>query len=201
MPPATLSLEPLDEANLSTFAALLSGRGFGGCFCAVWTAHGSDWAQRCANPAKPNLEETTRRVLAGEHVGFLVWAAGEGSRRLVAWTGAGPKRGFPLLATKLGSRLSPTSAEVWSIGCLAIASEERGQGLSLGVVQALAQEAARQGASAIEAYPTDPWDEPRSYRGARSTFARAGFQVVARDPDGGSQILLMRLELTGAPLS
>ncbi|MBL4847963.1 MAG: GNAT family N-acetyltransferase [Planctomycetes bacterium] len=196
MPSPSLTLQALSEATLPLFGALLAERGFGGCFCAVWTAHGSDWAQRCSNPAKPNLDETTRRVLAGEHVGFLVWEGEESTRRLVAWTGAGPKTGFPLMARKLGSRLTPTSHEVWSIGCLAIASKHRGQGLSKRVVLALVDEATRHGASALEAYPTDPWDEPRSYRGAQSTFAEVGFQVVARDPDEDAEILVMRLELS-----
>jgi GNAT superfamily N-acetyltransferase len=194
----TLTLEPLSEATLPLFGGLLSQSGFGGCFCAVWTAHGSDWGQRCSNPAKPNFDETTRRVREGEHVGFLVWAldpADPNSRRLVAWTGAGPKSGFPLMATKLGSRLSPMTPHVWSIGCLAIATEHRGSGLSERVVQAVVEEASRGGAVAVEAYPTDPWDEPRSYRGAQSTFARAGFSVVARDPDEEAEILVMRLDL------
>ena len=57
-------------------------------------------------------------------------------------------------------------------------------------------EAAREvAAPAIEAYPTDPWDEPRSYRGALSTYRALGFREIDREPDGDSAILLMELEL------
>ena len=128
---------------------------------------------------------------AGEHVGFLVH---EGSE-LVAWTGAGPKSGFPFLATKLASRLTPAEAGTWSLGCLAIRSERRGQGLSRRIVQAVIAEARRGGASVLEAYPTKPWDEARSYRGALGTFEGLGFSRAGSEPDGESELLLMRLEL------
>lgn len=186
-----LRLVPLAPAGLSDFAEFLGGSDFGGCFCAVWTAFGADWSERCADPRRPNLETTAARVQSGHHVGYLVY---EGSD-LVAWTGAGPKPSFPLLATKLGSRLSPQSPDVWSLGCIAIAASARARGLSARVVQAVIAQAQRAGAQALEAYPTDPWDEARSYRGAASTYAAQGFQVVARDPEGEGAILLMRLPL------
>jgi GNAT superfamily N-acetyltransferase len=188
---ALIQLEPLGPRSLPQFADLLGGDGFGGCFCAVWTAFADDWSQRCGDPARPNLQETTRRVLAGEHVGYLVT---EGDH-LVAWTGSGPKTSFPLLATKLGSRLSPMADAVWSVGCVAIGPRHRGCGLSMRVVQAVIEQAKRAGAEAVEAYPTLPWDEPRSYRGAHTTFEKLGFQTVGRDQDGAAEILLMRLDL------
>lgn len=190
-----LRLVALTPERLATFGEFLGRSDFGGCFCAVWTAFGADWSARCADPARPNLETTSERVRAGHHVGFLVYEGQE----LVAWTGAGPKASFPLLETKLGSRLSPMSPEVWSLGCVAIAATARGRGLSERVIEAVVAAAREAGAAALEAYPTDPWDEPRSYRGAASTYARLRFEEVGRDPDGESAILLMRRDLGRTP--
>jgi len=183
-----LRLVALTPETLAEFGELLGSQEFGGCFCAVWTAFGEDWSARCADPARPNLETTSDRVHQGHHVGYLVYQGQE----LVAWTGAGPKLGFPLLETKLGSRLSPMSSETWSLSCVAIAASARGRGLSEEVVEAVIAEARGAGAKSLEAYPTDPWDEPRSYRGAASTYARLGFEVLGRDPEGEGAILLMR---------
>ncbi|MEZ6184357.1 MAG: GNAT family N-acetyltransferase [Planctomycetota bacterium] len=184
----SLDLEPLTAATLPAFRELLGGAAFGGCFCAVWTAHGPDWAARCADPAQPNYRVTAERVRAGEHVGFLVREAG----RVVAWCGAGPKPCFPALGTRLGARLTPSSDAVWAIGCLALSEGFRGQGNAARVIEAVVARAREAGAAAIEAYPTDPWDEPRSYRGALTTYLRLGFAEVARERDDSASLVVVR---------
>jgi GNAT superfamily N-acetyltransferase len=186
-----LSLEPLVADQLDTFRDFLGRDDFGGCFCAVWTAFGDDWVPRCRDSAQPNFHETKRRVLEGQHVGFLVLDETEP----VAWTGSGPKSGFPLLATKLASRLTGVTGDVWSVACIAIRADRRGSGLSRRIVELLIDRARDAGATAMEAYPTRPWDEPRSYRGSETTFEKFGFQVEGSERDGESEILLMRLEL------
>ncbi len=201
----TLTLEALGRDRFEAFADLLGREDFGGCFCAVWTAFGDDWGARCADPARPNLAETRRRVEAGDHVGFLVRDAGAPTKGAdgqlvasepIAWTGSGPRSAFPLLESRKGARLSPQADDVWCIGCIAIRADRRGGGLSARIVEAVIDEARRAGARAVEAYPTRPWDEPRSYRGALSTFERAGFQVIGSEPDGESEVLLLRRSLT-----
>lgn len=184
-----IELVALDVDGLPAFAALLGRPDFGGCFCAVWTAFrdGSDWQRRCADGARPNLEETRSRVERGEHVGFLVRRGGA----LVGWTGAGRKSSFPALATRLGARLTPATDDVWSIGCIALPAEQRGQGLAADVVRAVIALARSDGGRAVEAYPTRPWDEPRSYRGAESTYRRLGFVETGAESDGSSEILLL----------
>jgi GNAT superfamily N-acetyltransferase len=161
-----LHLERLTPNGIDIFAELLGGAEFGGCFCAVWTAHGPDWVRRCGDPARPNLEVARRRVDAGEHVGFL--------------------------ATKLGSRLSPADADIWSIGCIAVRQDRRGTALPQKIVAAVAELARNAGARALEAYPTRPWDEPRSYRGSHRMYEQLGFQERGAERDGATEILLMR---------
>ena len=60
----------------------------------------------------------------------------------------------------------------------------------------MAETARRAGARWLEACPVEPWDEPRSYRGAASTYRRLGFVEVLREPVGdGLEALLLELDL------
>jgi ribosomal protein S18 acetylase RimI-like enzyme len=138
-----LRFEPLTDANLGVYRALLGSSDFGGCFCAVWTSHGPDWESRCGDPAQPNYAITERDVLDGRRAGYLVY---EGDA-LVGWTGSGPKPGFPLLASRLGSRLTRSTADIWSIGCIALAAAHRARGLSDRVVDACVELARSRGAA------------------------------------------------------
>lgn len=183
-----LSLHALTLKNLEVFRDLLGSTDFGGCFCAVWTSYGADWEARCSDQAQPNFFNTSERVKAGEHIGYLVYE----DDQLVGWSGAGPKTGFPLLKTKLGSRLSEVSNSVWSIGCIAIKSEHRGRKLADQIVATIVDKAFKSGAIAVEAYPVRPFHEPRVYRGTQGLYERAGFNEIGFDQDGEYQILLMR---------
>jgi GNAT superfamily N-acetyltransferase len=176
---------------LETFRTLLGSSDFGGCFCAVWTSFDETWLTRCLDPAQPNFDITCRNVMAGRHVGFFIYA----DEILIGWTGSGPKTAFPLMQQRLGSRLSPFNENTWSIGCIALKAAYRGRGLLTAVIQAVIKEARQAKAHIIEAYPTDPWDEPRSYRGALSIYKRLGFQTVTSEPDDNSDMLLLQLVL------
>lgn len=187
-----VTLEPLTAARLPEFEALLGGSEFGGCFCAVWTSFGEDWGARCADPARPNLLATTRDLGSGRRVGYFV----REGREVVAWTGSGPKTEFPLLATKLGSRLTPSAATTWSVGCLAVRAAHRGRGLPAAIVAAVLDEARRAGAVCVEAYPVRPFHEPRVYRGTVGVFERAGFVELGAERDGPHEIVVMRRGLT-----
>ncbi len=186
-----LRLQALSLDNFESFARLLGGSEFGGCFCAVWRSFDKDWVSRCQDPDKPNLELTRRNVEQGHHIGYLVFD-GDG---LVGWTGSGPKVEFPLLRQKLASRLSPSEPGVWSLGCIAIKEQARGRGYSGRVASSVIELARQSGARRIESYPTRPWDEPRSYRGSWRMYQRLGFEVLGEEPDGESDILLMSLSL------
>ena len=186
-----LTLQPLTSEKLDVFKALLGSKDFGGCFCAVWTSHSDDWISRCTDQTQPNFFITKRNVDEGRHVGFLVYRGTD----LVGWTGSGPKTDFPFLKTKLGSRLSSFSSELWSVGCLAIAESYRGNGLADLVVQAVAEEARAKGAISLEAYPTRPFHEPRLFRGTYQLYKRLGFVETGAEKDDDYEIVLMNLPL------
>lgn len=191
-----LSLRSPTAADLPAFRSLLGGAGFGGCFCAVWSSHDETWAERCGDPAQPNYRITSERIRAGRHVGYLVYRGAD----LVGWTGSGPKPAFPLLRDKLGSRLTRSDDDtIWSIGCIAIAPAWRGTGLAEAVIRAVVAEARARGARTLEAYPTRPWDEARSYRGSERQYERLGFRLRASERDGATEILSMELALGEPP--
>jgi GNAT superfamily N-acetyltransferase len=147
-----VEIRHLTPEKLDVFKDLLGSKDFGGCFCAVWTSYSDDWVRRCKDQTQPNFLITKRNVEEGRHVGVLVYRGTD----LVGWTGSGPKTDFPFLKTKLGSRLSIFSSEIWSVGCLAIADSYRGNGLADFIIQAVAEEARAKGATHLEAYPTRP---------------------------------------------
>lgn len=186
-----LKLQPLATDNLDVFKELLGSSDFGGCFCAVWTSFGDDWIDRCKDKAQPNFLITKKNVEAGKHVGFLIYHGND----LIGWTGSGPKTDFPFLKTKLGSRLSNFSSEIWSVGCLAVKGTHRGQGMSDIIVKTVAEEASRRGAVALEAYPTRPFHEPRVFRGTYHLYKRLGFFEVGAEKDGDYEIVLVSLPL------
>ncbi len=188
---AELRLEALSESTLNDFKTLLGSTDFGGCFCAVWTSFGPDWPQRCNDPTQPNYFITEKNIQAGRHVGYLVFE----DDNLVGWTGSGPKTAFPQLQTKLGSRLSDFSKEIWSIGCLAVAVKFRGRNLAESIAKAVISEARHQGAHFIEAYPVRPFHEPRIFRGSYSMYQRLGFCEIGCEKDGEFDLPLMQLTI------
>lgn len=73
------------------------------------------WEQRRKDPSLPNLSFAKNAVAHRVHWGFLAFD----ENGFAGWTAPGPKTQFPLLKTKLGSRTTPFSSEIWSIGCIA----------------------------------------------------------------------------------
>ncbi|HBL17964.1 MAG: hypothetical protein A2X36_06605 [Elusimicrobia bacterium GWA2_69_24] len=174
-----LKLNRLDPRRFADFERILSGKEFGGCFCAVWTSHDAGWEDRCRNHPEENLAHTRSRVAAGDHVGYLAYREADGA--VVGWTAAGPKTAFPLLKQLPGSRLGPCDESVWAIGCLAVPFEHRGRGYARDMVKLLIEEARLAGAKTLEAYPAEPESEEDSYRAGRGMLEALGFVVVDRE--------------------
>jgi GNAT superfamily N-acetyltransferase len=184
----TIRLERLAVERLDLFKDLLGSSDFGGCFCAFWTSYGPDWEARCSNAKQPNYAVTAADLKGGRHVGYFAYDG----EKLIGWTGAGPKTSFPLLESKLGSRLSDFSPKTWSIGCIAIKSAFRGRGYPDKVVSAVIDLAVKSGAKAVEAYPVRPFHEPRVYRGTEGLYRRIGFEEISAEMDGDHSVLLMQ---------
>jgi GNAT superfamily N-acetyltransferase len=70
---------------------------------------------------------------------------------------------------------------VWSLSCLYVRIGSRRRGVSTALIREALRVAKRAKAAALEAYPFDAAVSPSSTStGYASTFARAGFKVVAR---------------------
>ena len=186
-----MQLKELNRTNFDSFSKLLSGSEFGGCFCAVWRSFDETWSKRCQDSSKPNLSLSKSFVENGFHLGYLVLE----NEELIGWTGSGPKTEFPLLETKLASRLTPFTSNIWSLGCIAVKQSSRGKSKSEEIILATIKKAKEHDALWIEAYPIDPWDEPRSYRGSIKQFERLGLERYGAEIDGDSKVVCMRMKL------
>lgn len=193
-----LRLSLLDKRRIQDFEHLLSGKEFGGCYCAAWTNYDQTWDERCKTRPQENFEHTRNRVVARQHVGYLVIRDSDGA--IVAWTGSGPKASFPRLKELAGSRATAAEEGIWSIGCLAIGRSYRGLGYSRQIVEALVEEARRAGARVIEAYPVEPAGDDNAYRGSKALYEALGFTVAGQEQEGSCSCLRMEKSLS-APAS
>ena len=189
-----LRLAALDKRRIQDFEHLLSGKEFGGCYCAVWTNFDEGWDQRCKERPQENLEHTRAKVFARKHVGFLVIRDSDGA--VVGWTGSGPKTAFPRLKDRPGSRTGPFEDAVWAVGCLAIARSYRGLGYARQIVEGVIEEARRAGARVVEGYPVEPEADDHAYRGTRKLYEALGFTVAGQEPEGTGSVLRMEKTLT-----
>lgn len=73
---------------------------------------------------------------------------------------------------------------VWSISCLFIAKPHRRAGVSVGLLKAATDYAAKHGAKLVEGYPIEPDSgtipDAFAWTGLASAFRKAGFSEVAR---------------------
>jgi GNAT superfamily N-acetyltransferase len=98
----------------------------------------------------------------------------------VGWCQLTPRDALPWLDRTWRLRRVDNLA-VWSLSCFYVRIGYRRQGVTAALIAAALQRAKRAKAAALEAYPLDANESPSaSGTGYRSTFARAGFKIVAR---------------------
>ena len=191
MPRATaprLEIVPLTPARWADFEELFGPRGAcGGCWCMAMRLPKADYEHGKSGGNKRRMKA---RVAKGPPPGVLGYLGKEA----VAWCAIGPREEFDALAR---SRIFKPVDErpVWSIACLFLRKDARGQGLMSEMARGAAAWAKRQGASLVEAYPTErPKHQPGVFlwTGVASGFARAGFEEVARRSKSRP---IMRLEV------
>jgi len=118
-------------------------------------------------------------VKSGEIPGILGYLG----KRPIAWCALAPRQQYLSLAR---SRvLKPVDDKsVWSISCLFILKPYRRQGISIPLLQAAVEFAAKQGARIVEGYPIEPATErmpdPFVWTGIVSAFTKAGFKEAER---------------------
>ena len=98
----------------------------------------------------------------------------------VGWCQVTPRDAVPWL-DRLWQLKRVDDAPVWSLSCLYVRKKYRRHGITSHLIAAALEAARRANAPALEAYPFDADVSPSaSGSGYASTFARAGFRVVAR---------------------
>jgi GNAT superfamily N-acetyltransferase len=135
-----------------------------------------------ANKGEKNRRAMKRLVERGPPPGLLAYRDDD-DRGPIAWIAVAPRSEYRLLA---GSRiLAPIDDQpVWSIACLFLRKDARGQGLSSKLIAAAADYARARGATIVEGYPQEPRKSPMpavfAWTGFASSFRDAGFVEVAR---------------------
>jgi GNAT superfamily N-acetyltransferase len=169
-----MTVLPLAPELWPAFEKLFGSHGASnGCWCMYWRI-GSAYRNR---PREMNRLAFHNIVDKGPPPGLLAFHG----NRPVGWCQLTARADLPWLnRTKA---LQPVDDRpVWSVSCFYVDAGFRRQGVMKVLIQAAVQEAKRQGAPALEAYPIDtvqPNSSRNVFTGTAVAFARAGFKVVA----------------------
>src|SRR5688572_16223482 len=142
------------------------------CWCMYWRI-GNDYRKR---PREANQAALCELVKRGPPPGLLAFDG----ELAVGWCQLTPRAALPWLDRTW--RLNRVDdLPVWSLSCFYIRKGYRKRGVTSALIAAAVEAARQAGASALEAYPLDgDLTSSASDTGYASTFARAGFKVVAR---------------------
>jgi len=147
-----------------------------GCWCMYWRI-GSLYRQRPRDENKRALKQIVKR---GPPPGLLAFDG----ERAVGWCQLTSRDDLPWL-DRWQAFARVDDVPVWSISCFYVRRSYRKQGVTTALIKAALEVAKRAGAPAVEAYPCDAKAPTSSdYTGFASTFARAGFEEVARRKPG-----------------
>lgn len=183
------TIRPLTAESWSALEALFGAAGASnGCWCMYWRL-GRGYRDR---PREDNQRDLRLLAGSGQSPGLLAFSA-DGTA--VGWCSLAPRLDLDWLAH--ARYLAPVDdLPVWSVPCFYVGRAHRGQGVTDALLDVAAGVAAATGAPALEGYPVDtdvPGHTRNAFTGTAATFARHGFQVVARrKPDRP----IMRLTLT-----
>ena len=182
-----LTIRPLTVEQWPALEDLFGRAGASnGCWCMYWRI-GPRYRSR---PRADNKEDLARLAAAGSAgAGGAAGPAGIAPGLLafdggvaVGWCELAPRTDLGWLA-RARYLQPPDDLPVWSVPCFYVRRTHRGRGVTDALIAAAISAASAAGAPALEAYPVDiavPGHTRNLFPGIASTFARHGFQVVAR---------------------
>lgn len=178
----TTRIERLSVATVDAWRALFDAS-HSGCFCRYWHFEGDKnaWLARSAFEPERNFQEHAQLVSNEEHEGRgLVALEGDAC---VGWLKLTPRASVQKLVRLGVYKRWPLGDDdgVWSIGCVLVRPDRRGQGVSRALIAAAAEHARRWGAKALEAYPHVQQGrvaDEQLMRGALSAYLAEGFVEV-----------------------
>lgn len=168
-----LTIRPLTPELWPALEDLFGPRGAcKGCWC-MYGRIGNAYRRQ---PPERNRAAFHAVVTRGPPPGLLAFAGD----LAVGWCQVTPRDAVPWL-DRTWRLKRVDNLPVWSLSCLYVRKGFRRQGITALLIEAALGFAASAGAPALEAYPFDADLSPSaSGTGYVSTFARAGFEVVAR---------------------
>lgn len=171
-----LAIRPLTPNLWPALEDLFGEKGAcNGCWC-MYCRVGSAYRKQPADKNKAAFRAIVKR---GPPPGLLAF---DGDRA-VGWCQVTPRDELPALDRSW--RLKRVDdVPVWALSCFYVRIGYRRKGVTKALISAALKVAKRSRAPALEAYPFDAAVSPStSSTGYATTFARAGFKVVARrDP-------------------
>lgn len=176
-----VTYRPLTRRNWSDLEELFGPRGASaGCWCMWWRLKRSEWEKQKGDGNRRSFEKL---VASGTPTGVLAYS----ERKPVGWCAVAPRSDYSGL--ERSRVLSPVDDQtVWSVTCFFIARPYRKSGLTVNLLRAAVEYAAKKGAKIVEGYPIDPrgssMPEAFAWTGLVSAFRKAGFQEVARRSPG-----------------
>lgn len=197
-----LTWRELTPATWEDFEAVMGENGGArGCWCMHWRLLFEEWQQGRGEGNRAAMRE---RVEVHPSPGVVCYlgqeADGESGGEPVGWVGVGPRSEYPRM--ERSPVMKPVDEKpAWVVSCLHVRKGYRQRGLLEPMIEAGCEFSARWGQEAVEAYPVDPAPGKKAgadnaMTGIASSFARAGFEEVARRKHDRP---VMRLELTGYP--
>jgi GNAT superfamily N-acetyltransferase len=143
-----------------------------GCWCMYWRL-GTAYREVPPERNKAAFREVVRQ---GPPPGLLAF---EGDVA-VGWCQLTPRDALPWL-DRTWRLKRVDDAPVWSLSCLYVRKSYRRRGVTAALIAEALKAAKRAKAPALEAYPVDKEKTPSATgTGVASTFARLGFETVAR---------------------
>jgi GNAT superfamily N-acetyltransferase len=169
----TLTVRPLTPDLWPALEDLFGENGAcNGCWCMYWRI-GSAYRTHPREQNKAAFREIVKR---GPPPGLLAF---DGDLA-VGWCQLTPRETLTWL-DRVWRLKRVDDVPVWSISCFYVRKGYRRRGVTSALIAAALQTAEREKAAALEAYPLDADLTPSaSSTGYSSTFARAGFKIVAR---------------------
>lgn len=179
-----LAFKPVTRATKGDFEALFESPGGPSyCWC-MYTRVSKDEAKTATSDAKARKPMMLQRIEKRVTIGLLAYDQGEP----IAWVSIAPRETF----ARLKGPEAGAGEKIWSLSCMYIKRQRRGEGMGHQLIDAAIRFARRRKADIVEAYAVAP-DSP-SYRnmGFIPAYEKAGFKPVEKL---GTRRTVMRLAL------
>jgi GNAT superfamily N-acetyltransferase len=173
----TLRFLPVTTSRWKDLEQLFGERGAcGGCWCMSWRLAKADFEK---GKLRANKAALAALVASGKAPGILAYDG----KAPIGWCSVAPREQFDYL--RRSRVLAPIDDKpVWSISCLFVRKEYRGQGVSVGLLKAAVDHVRKKGGAIVEGYPVIPYAARMpaafAWTGTLSAFKRAGFTEAAR---------------------